>query len=324
MTDSASAAGAPRPLPLAASRGVALAQGRITLPGMTNVNRSDYFWLALSVAQPLMSAVKAGDTSKFKAAYDAIQTGLSNAAKLTEKWAMPEQISAELVKVGIIGSGEMSADYTDSLGTAGTSPPLAQKALRKALQATIGHSALLSGLVKLAKLIYKKTARDIRAEGFIINASGLDLPFVLEPHPFFNNCATVTGMLEPILPAGRKIANPLTNELTDCLAMQLWTIDNDEGHKGAFATVVALSTRLAGQYIGFGFGVPYAKGPERAIVWLSPSKDAHSFFDDWDHGKSGVPPPARHVSSQWGDALMAKTEKDGVTKGKFSIVYAGG
>lgn len=291
---------------------------------MTNVNRSDYFWLALSVAEPVMSAVKAGDASKFKAAYDAIQTGLSNAAKLTEKWAMPEEITAELVKVGVIGSGGMSADYTDSLGTGGASPPLAQKALKKALQATISHSALLSGLVKLAKLIYRTTARDIRAEGFIINASGIDLPFVLDPHPFFNNCATVTGMLDPILPPGRKIANPLTNELTDCLAMQLWTIDNDDGHKGAFATAVARSTRSADQYVGFGFGVPYAKGPERAVVWRSNSADAHRFFDDWDNARGGVPPPSRHVSSQWGDALMAKTDKDKVTKGKFTIVYAGG
>lgn len=289
---------------------------------MANINRSDYFWLARSVAEPLMSLVKAGKKSEFLSAYDAIQTGFTNAAKLTEKWATPEEITAELVKVGVIGSGEMSANYTDSLGTGGgASPTLSQKALKKAFNVAIGHSAVLSGMVKLAKALYKKTARDIRADGYIINASGIDLPFILDPHPFFNNCATVTGMLEPILPAGRKIAHPLTNELTDCLAMQMWTIDNDEGHKGAFATVVAQSTKFAGQYVGFGFGVPYANGKERAVVWAATSASAENFFNDWDHGKAGGT-PSPHVTKAWGDAFLVKTEKDGVTKGKFTIVYA--
>ena len=300
------------------------------------VARGEYLWMAASAAENLIATI--GQRDPFREQFDRLEDAFTAASDAAANWKTPQEIFEPLRAAGIAGAGQASIAYTQAvlaqqqrerahIGGAADDP--AVQAGEKLLPDVVtSMGSMFSTIVGLVQTIFRVTSLDITVRGLVMNASPNPLTYVFDEgpadkshNPYLKNCRSVNGPLGALLPGRQQIADPVTRELQECVAVSFWSVANDQGHTGAFAAVLAdmgMTDHNGNQYACMGWGVPYS-GTERSIIQAGFSPDAEVFFDSWDTGRTQ--PESR---AQIGASYIVK-EKDRLSadEGRFLIVYRG-
>ena len=300
------------------------------------VARGEYLWMTASVAEDLVKAIGQKDT--FQEQFDKIEDALAAASDAAANWKTPQEIFEPLRAAGIAGAGEASIAYTQAvlaqqqrerarIGGA-ADDPAAQAAEKLLPDVVTSMGSMFSTIVGLVQTIFRVTSRDITVRGLVMNASPNPLTYVLDEgpadtssNPYLKNCRSVNGPLGALLPGRQQIADPVTRELQECVAVSFWSVANDEGHTGAFAAVVAdmgMTDRNGNQYACMGWGVPYS-GTERSIIEAVFEPDAEAYFDSWDTGKT-QPESRAEIGASY---IIKEKDRLSADEGRFVIVYRG-